>query len=80
MTLHFTLNVQKKLAMKTMKEKQVVDCQKELLTIMVGIKTLTYLSICLRGNIGLLVFMSLVSWEVIVVRTNFTERLLSHYL
>ena len=39
MVLHITLNVHKKIAMKTMLGKQVADCQKELLTIMAGIKT-----------------------------------------
>ena len=39
-----------------------------------------YISIRLSGNIGPLVFMSLASWEVIIVRVNFAEKLLSHYL
>ena len=46
----------------------------------VGDKTLTYSSILLRGNIGLLVFMSLVSWEIIILKLNFAEHLLSFYL
>ena len=66
MKLHITLNVQKKL--------QVVDCRIELLTVMVRIKTLTYLDILLRGNIDSLAFKNLVSWEVIIVRTNSAEK------
>ena len=79
MTLHITLNVQKKIAMKTMQGKLVVDCGKGLLTITVGKKTLTYLNILLKGNINPLAFKSLVSWEVIIIRTNFAEKQLSHY-
>ena len=54
--------------------KKVVDCRKGLLTVMVGIKTLTNLNTLLRGNIDLLVLKSLVSWEVIMIRTNFSEK------
>ena len=43
----------------------------------VGDKTLTYSSILLRGNI---VFMSLVSWEIIILKLHFAENLLSFYL
>ena len=53
MTLHITLNVQKKIAMKNMFRKQVIDYHKELLTLMARIKTLAYLSweaIIIRKN------------------------------
>ena len=43
----------------------------------VGDKTLTYSSILLTGNI---VFMSLVSWEIIILKLHFAEHLLSFYL
>ena len=41
-------------------------------------KTLTYLNILLRGNIAPLALKSFVSWEVIIARTNFAEKWLSH--
>ena len=74
------LNVQKKIAMKITQGKQVLDCRKELFTRMVEIKTLTYLSIRLRASIGPLVFKSSVSWEVLIVRSNFLKKLLVHHL
>ena len=46
---------------------------KELLTIMVRIKTHTHLNIPLRGNMNY-AFKSLVSWEAIIIRTNFAKK------
>ena len=71
MALNITLNIQKKIAMETTLGKQAVDCCQELLSIKVEIKTLTYLSIRLGARIGPVSIKSLVSWEVIIVRTNF---------